>query len=103
MATQRRILTVEEEDLKTARRFFYGGFLALPLLWLLSATFFWGKLRRERVHPDLKFYVYGSALGAVVAIAGILAWVIYFQLNVAVSESLQRLLVVTVPLNGDDW
>mmetsp|Transcript_12376 Transcript_12376/g.24071 ORF Transcript_12376/g.24071 Transcript_12376/m.24071 type:complete len:103 (-) Transcript_12376:230-538(-) len=102
MNTQRPPLSPEEEDLKTARRFFYAGFFCLPLLWLLSSVFHWSKLKSVNVHPDLKFYVYGSAIGAAVYIAALFAWVLYFQLNVATLESLQRLLIVSVTFD-DGW
>ncbi|CAK8692745.1 gamma-secretase subunit PEN-2-like [Clavelina lepadiformis] len=72
------------EKLKLCRRYYFGGFLALPFLWAVNAVWF---VREAFFKPhfeeqaEMRKYVIRSTIGAVVWVAGIIAWNVIFQLN----------------------
>ncbi|KAM6999489.1 LOW QUALITY PROTEIN: gamma-secretase subunit PEN-2 [Passerculus sandwichensis] len=70
-----------EEKLQLCRKYYLGGFLLLPFLWLVNVVFF-----REAFlappygeQPRIKAYVLRSALGAGLWGLGLGVWVGLFQ------------------------
>ncbi|RWS29639.1 membrane protein-like protein [Leptotrombidium deliense] len=74
----------DDEKLTLCRRYYYGGFALLPLLWIVNFVWFFGEAFRRAPFAEqkqIRTYVVRSALGAVFWIIVLLAWNIYFQLN----------------------
>lgn len=75
----------EEESLGQARIFFRFGFLLLPWLWAVNCLYFWPVLWKSSAHPhphpQLRYYVVGSAYGFLVFTALLSSWALTFALG----------------------
>ncbi len=43
-----------EEAVKLAKSFYYGGFLLLPILWFVNCFYFWPVLQHREVEPFIR-------------------------------------------------
>uniref|UniRef100_A0A0D6R6Y5 Gamma-secretase subunit PEN-2 n=1 Tax=Araucaria cunninghamii TaxID=56994 RepID=A0A0D6R6Y5_ARACU len=71
----------EEESVKQARNFFYGGFFLLPWLWFLNVFYFWPTLRHPSSFSNIRPYVVWSAIGFVVYTVVLLSWALAFSVG----------------------
>uniref|UniRef100_A0A5S6QPK6 Gamma-secretase subunit PEN-2 n=1 Tax=Trichuris muris TaxID=70415 RepID=A0A5S6QPK6_TRIMR len=74
----------DDEKLFLCRRFFYGGFACLPLLWLVNSVWFFRQaFVRDSFEnqPLLRLYVAGSMIGVVLWTIVLVAWISVFQLK----------------------
>lgn len=73
----------EEESLKQAQNFFRFGFILLPWLWAVNCLYFWPVLRKSSAHshPQLRYYVVGSAIGFLIFTALLSSWALTFALG----------------------
>ncbi len=92
-----------EDDLVTARRYFYAGFFALPLLWFFMAVHYYSLSRKRDAPKALRTYVNLAALGSMFFLAGTAVWVGYYQQNWDKLQSMYDLLVVRVPVRTSAW
>ncbi|KFM72160.1 Gamma-secretase subunit PEN-2, partial [Stegodyphus mimosarum] len=73
-----------EEKLILCRRYYTGGFFLLPFLWFVNAVWFFNEAFRKSHYEEQKMirtYVIRSAIGAFIWLAGLIAWIVVFQLN----------------------
>jgi hypothetical protein len=85
-----------DDDLVTARRYFYAGFFALPLLWFFMAVHYYSLSRQRDAPKALRKYVNLAALGSMFFLAGTVAWVSFYQQNWDQKQSWYNLLVVNI-------
>ncbi|ORZ02506.1 gamma-secretase aspartyl protease complex, presenilin enhancer-2 subunit [Syncephalastrum racemosum] len=52
-----------DELVSLCKKMFYGGLAFLPFLWLINVAFFARASRKSSAPPDLKKFVYMSAIG----------------------------------------
>ncbi|XP_027073570.1 probable gamma-secretase subunit PEN-2 isoform X3 [Coffea arabica] len=73
----------QEESIGQARKFFKFGFLLLPWLWAVNCFYFWPVLRKptSHSHPQLRYYVVGSAIGFVVFTVLLTSWALTFAIG----------------------
>lgn len=72
----------DAEKLDLCKKYFIGGFFALPLLWLVNICWFSKQAFFRDNFPEqakIKYYVTGSLIGFVVYTIPIVSWAIYFQ------------------------
>ncbi|CAI9108907.1 OLC1v1008614C3 [Oldenlandia corymbosa var. corymbosa] len=69
-----------EDSIGQARKFFQFGFLLLPWLWAVNCFYFWPVLSKpaSHNHPQLRYYVVGSAIGFLVFSALLSSWAFTF-------------------------
>ncbi|CAK9231382.1 unnamed protein product [Sphagnum troendelagicum] len=67
-----------EEAVKLAKSFYYGGFLLLPLLWFVNCFYFWPVLQHREAEPLIRRYVVKSGIGCVLFSVVLLAWALTF-------------------------
>mmetsp|Transcript_61720 Transcript_61720/g.151935 ORF Transcript_61720/g.151935 Transcript_61720/m.151935 type:complete len:151 (-) Transcript_61720:96-548(-) len=72
----------EDSQLKTARQMWWGGFLGLPLLWLLNWLNFRTAAEAPEASSELKNLVRMSGAGSLIAGAVMVLWLVYFQYHV---------------------
>lgn len=73
-----------EEKLKLCRKYFIGGFLALPFLWFVNVVWFYKYAFINSPfpqQPEIKKYVIRSGVGASIWIMALVAWNVVFQIN----------------------
>ncbi|KAK6128380.1 hypothetical protein DH2020_037856 [Rehmannia glutinosa] len=73
-----------EDSLPYAQRFFKLGFLCLPFLWAVNCFYFWPVLRHpnsHHSHPDLRRYLFGSAIGFLLFTAILSSWALTFGIG----------------------
>ena len=87
----------EPLDLVVARRMFYGGFAALPFLWLVSWWHYRKVAKQPDAHPMLAVYVNRSLIGAVCGFVALLAWITYVQLTWRTWGEFGRSLMLVMP------
>jgi hypothetical protein len=92
-----------DDDLVTARRYFYAGFLALPLLWFFMAVHYYSLSRKRDAPKSLRTYVNLAALGSLLFLAATVAWVTYFVQHWDKKQALYDLMVVQLPLRTSAW
>uniref|UniRef100_A0A6U1LMJ5 Gamma-secretase subunit PEN-2 n=1 Tax=Fibrocapsa japonica TaxID=94617 RepID=A0A6U1LMJ5_9STRA len=71
----------QKQDVDNARKMFYGGFLLLPWLWVVSAWYHYPQVKQRRCHPDLRKWVLGSITCACVAGILVITWVLTVHQN----------------------
>ncbi|RWS17447.1 gamma-secretase subunit PEN-2-like protein [Dinothrombium tinctorium] len=75
----------DDDKLVLCRRYYYGGFALLPLLWIVNFVWFFNEAFRRKPpyaeQKQIQTYVWRSGVGALVWIVVLLAWNIYFQKN----------------------
>ncbi|KAL3701545.1 hypothetical protein R1sor_019567 [Riccia sorocarpa] len=71
----------QEEALKLARNFFYGGFCLLPWLWFVNCFYFWPVLRQRESDPLIRPYVLWSGVGCLTMTVALLAWSLTFAIG----------------------
>ncbi|KAL3528082.1 hypothetical protein ACH5RR_012738 [Cinchona calisaya] len=73
----------EEESIGQARKFFKFGFLLLPWLWAVNCFYFWPvlKMPTSHNHPQLRYYVVGSAIGFLVFTVLLSSWTLTFVIG----------------------
>ncbi|XP_053206995.1 gamma-secretase subunit pen-2-like [Panonychus citri] len=80
----------DDEKLIICRKYFYGGFVFLPLLWLMNAVWFFQEaFISQRDYPqkkEIKRYVVLSFIASGIELTLLLVWIIYFQNNRATSD-----------------
>eukprot|EP00049_Salpingoeca_infusionum_P018086 m.355706 g.355706 ORF g.355706 m.355706 type:complete len:119 (+) comp17310_c0_seq1:213-569(+) len=86
-----RASTEEKESL--CRKYFIGGFFLLPWLWIINAIWFMPYTSESR---KIKNMVIGSTIGALIFMAGIIAWAVIFQLNFSSWGSIGDKLAVVI-------
>ena len=90
------------DDVTTAKRMFMVGFIGFPLIWVMLVANYWKMSREVSAPSDLKFYVNGALIGALVLLSAYFGWIAYFQLNwETMGEMGRNLLVVGVTLPSD--
>eukprot|EP00270_Netrium_digitus_P008176 TRINITY_DN2423_c1_g1_i1.p2 TRINITY_DN2423_c1_g1~~TRINITY_DN2423_c1_g1_i1.p2 ORF type:complete len:122 (+),score=31.22 TRINITY_DN2423_c1_g1_i1:20-385(+) len=70
----------EEDGRRLARKFFFGGFAALPFLWFVNCYFFWPVLRHNG-DPVIKTYVERSLVLCLISFALLLSWSLSFSIG----------------------
>jgi len=63
---------------KTARQLFYGGFAALPMLWMVSLIYFHGEHKSPDANPKIKKWYKLTMVFFSIYTAIFLAWFITF-------------------------
>lgn len=71
----------QDEALKLARNFFYGGFCALPWLWFANCFYFWPVLRHRQLDPPTRFYIVWSAICCLAVSTLLLGWCLTFAIG----------------------
>jgi len=74
----------DERKRELCKRYFFYGIACLPFLWAVNAVWFYKEAFTRSAFPeqkDIKKYTILSAVGAIIWIIGILAWVVVFQTN----------------------
>lgn len=76
-----RLQAIEENlesqlDLKVVRAMFFGGFAALPFLWLVAFLHFRKAAKRPHADPRLALYVRRCLVGAVLGGLLFVTWVV---------------------------
>ena len=89
------------QQVKVARRMWYGGFAGLPMLWLVSYLHFRSAAHMPGADAELKKYVNRSLCGAVCGGVVFVVWVFYVQLFWR-SDVWLRSLMITVPELPDE-
>jgi presenilin enhancer 2 len=67
-----------EEAVKLAKSFYYGGFLLLPVLWFVNCFYFWPVLQHREAEPLIRRYVVKSGIGYMLFSVVLLAWALTF-------------------------
>eukprot|EP00126_Sphaerothecum_destruens_P003501 Sdes_comp17254_c0_seq1m6443 len=89
-----------QEYFEISRRFYYGGFLFLPLLWILNFVWLFYPSRQSDALPMTQVYVNRSLVGAVVFLFFLVVWIIiYQQQRVEWGETGDRLSLI-IPLGS---
>mmetsp|Transcript_14280 Transcript_14280/g.25586 ORF Transcript_14280/g.25586 Transcript_14280/m.25586 type:complete len:102 (-) Transcript_14280:133-438(-) len=86
-----------------AKRYFYAGFLGLPLLSFLMALNYRKMSKEEGAPAVLKTYVNVGFAWSISLFIALIAWIVYFQINWKTLESFQSLLVVNIPTPENTW
>ncbi|KAK2175747.1 hypothetical protein NP493_711g03013 [Ridgeia piscesae] len=76
--------TNNKTKLAMCRKYYFGGFAFLPFLWCINAIWFFKEAFTMPPYPQqakIKQYVIRSAIGAVLWLAVIIAWIVIFQVN----------------------
>lgn len=68
----------EEEKVAISRKYFIGGFFFLPLLWVVNCVWFLKEAIKKNGNQQIRRYVAGSMLGAVVWTAIFASWISIF-------------------------
>ena len=69
-----------EEKVKLCRKYFYVGFFALPVVWLVNAMwFFKDAFINKDPPPMLRRYVIYSAIGSLAWIILMVSWISCYQ------------------------
>uniref|UniRef100_A0A7S2SRD7 Uncharacterized protein n=1 Tax=Rhizochromulina marina TaxID=1034831 RepID=A0A7S2SRD7_9STRA len=76
-----RVVAVVDDDAVTARQLFLGGFLGLPLLWLLSYLHLRPKLLAQSASREAAAWAHRSLAAVWISGAIVVFWVVYFQLR----------------------
>ncbi len=90
-----------EDELVTARRYFFAGFLALPLLWFFMAVHYYSMSRKSDAPKELRTYVNLAAAGSMLLLAGTVAWVTFYLQYWDKKQSFYDLLVVALRIEVD--
>lgn len=69
----------DEEKVAICRRYFWGGFFFLPLLWIVNSVWFFRLAIKKNGNHMIRKYVAGSVVGAIVWIAVIIVWTSIYQ------------------------
>ncbi|RUS78844.1 hypothetical protein EGW08_013386 [Elysia chlorotica] len=72
------------EKLVMCRRYYLGGFLVLPFLWLINSVWFFKEAFMKPQYTEqaqIKSYVIRSMIGCVVWLAALITWITIFQLK----------------------
>ncbi|KAK3779315.1 hypothetical protein RRG08_031606 [Elysia crispata] len=70
------------EKLAMCRKYFFAGFFVLPFLWVVNSVWFFKEAFRKPHYTeqaDIRSYVIRSMIGAVIWLAIIITWVIFYQ------------------------
>ncbi|XP_021001874.1 gamma-secretase subunit PEN-2 [Parasteatoda tepidariorum] len=93
-----------DEKLSLCRWYYRGGFFFLPFLWFVNAIWFFNEAFRKSFYEEqrmIRAYVIRSAIGAAVWAAGLITWIVIFQLNRAdwgeFADSLSFIIPVGIP------
>jgi len=93
-----------DEKLNLCRWYYRGGFFFLPFLWFVNAIWFFNEAFRKSAYEEqkmIKSYVIRSAIGAIIWAAGLIAWIVVFQLKRAewgeFADSLSFIIPMGVP------
>ena len=81
---------------------FYGGFAALPLLWLVAWWHFRKSMRNSSADPRLAWYVHGSLVGATCGAVALVAWIVAVQLSWHTWGDFGRSIMIVIP-EGDEF
>ena len=85
---------------------YYVGFALLPWMWFVCFLNFREKAFRpkpgQRVHPDLKMYVWRSWVFSLISFAIVAGWIALFQSNWRDWGEFGKSLLV-VPVHTDNW
>mmetsp|Transcript_2740 Transcript_2740/g.4185 ORF Transcript_2740/g.4185 Transcript_2740/m.4185 type:complete len:103 (+) Transcript_2740:202-510(+) len=84
------------ESVDAAKKFFFGGFFALPWLWLVSIMYFW---RSEDL--TVRKYVRWSLYGFLVYTMGFVIWIVVFR--AALQNGNMKDVLMQVPTNFDSF
>ncbi|XP_076325705.1 presenilin enhancer, gamma-secretase subunit isoform X2 [Tachypleus tridentatus] len=74
----------DEDKLNLCRWYYKGGFCFLPFLWFLNSVWFFSEAFRRphfEQQKEIKSYVIRSAVGALLWIMILVAWIVLFQLK----------------------
>jgi len=70
-----------DEKVKLCRKYFYVGFFALPVVWLVNAVwFFRDAFIKKDPPPMLRRYVIYSTIGSLVWIILMVTWITCYQI-----------------------
>ncbi|XP_070551332.1 gamma-secretase subunit PEN-2-like [Ptychodera flava] len=72
-----------EDKLKLCQKYYQGGFFCLPFLWAVNFIWFFREAFMKPHYPEqkqIKTYIIRSAIGAVIWLAVITAWIVVFQI-----------------------
>ena len=69
----------EEEKVTICRKYFIGGFFFLPALWIVNCIWFSREAVKKSANRDIRKYVAGSLIGAVIWTAMIVIWISLYQ------------------------
>ncbi|XP_054718603.1 gamma-secretase subunit PEN-2-like [Uloborus diversus] len=93
-----------EDKLNLCRWYYRGGFFFLPFLWFVNAVWFFNEAFRKSHYEEQKMirtYVIRSAIGAIIWAAGLISWIVVFQLYRAdwgeVADRLSFIIPVGIP------
>lgn len=73
-----------KEKLELCQKYYYGGFACLPFLWAVNVIWFAKEAFVKQPYEEqqrIRTCVIRSAIGATISFAGLMTWVIIFQLN----------------------
>lgn len=68
-----------EDKVNVCRKYFIAGIPLLPWVWLVNVAWFWREAVKPDHNPQVRRYVLLSALGALVYLTAIIAWVTVYQ------------------------
>ncbi|KXS15131.1 hypothetical protein M427DRAFT_330319 [Gonapodya prolifera JEL478] len=69
-----------EDILSVCKKFFFGGFLFLPILWLINFVYMYPIIRaRNDLSHDVRKYAFLSLAGAVLWLLILITWGIIFE------------------------
>eukprot|EP00117_Sycon_ciliatum_P009743 scpid93035/ scgid11912/ Gamma-secretase subunit PEN-2; Presenilin enhancer protein 2 homolog len=72
----------KEEKIKICRTYWLVGLALLPLVWIINVVWFFKEaFLRSDYLPEVRSYVIRSLVGAIVYMAGIIAWIAIYQTN----------------------
>lgn len=94
----------DDEARTLARRYYYGGFFALPWLWFVNCYLFWPVLLHNG-DAVIRSYVWRSAIGFGLFTAVLLPWALCFAFGgeKLIGPSWRKLAVYNIADISDLW
>ena len=91
----------EEDKVTICRKYFWGGFFLLPALWVVNCIWFSRETIKRTANRDIRRYVAGSLIGALIWTAIIIIWVSIYQTRRASWGAFGDYISFTVPFGKE--